>query len=222
MVKLGVLVVGQSPRPEVEAEFQRLLDGVTLDLRGCLDGLDAKQIAALAPRDGEAELFTRLPNGAGVTLSKAAVVRQGAAQLDRLEESGAAAVVVLCTGDFPNWAGRRVLFPSAMLRHFVCGLQPSGRLGVVTPLASQIPEARRRWSAYGHDVAVVALSPNAGEAEIERAGAALAEADPDLLVLDCVSYTRSTKHLLCRTCGRPGVLAVSAVARAAAELLDRG
>lgn len=31
MNKLGVLVVGQSPRPEVEAELKRIVGGVELD-----------------------------------------------------------------------------------------------------------------------------------------------------------------------------------------------
>ena len=220
MARLGILVMGQSPRPEVEAELGRLLPGVALEQRGCLDGLDANGIAAIAPKGGESALFTRLPSGQGVTLSKKAVVARGAAQLAALERSGADAVIVLCTGDFPEWQGRRVLFPSAVMRHFVRGLLPRGRLGVLTPLESQLPETRRRWGAWGHQVEAAALSPNAGPDEAAAAGAALAGAD--LLVLDCVSYTRETKRALCAAAGAPGVLAISAVARAAAEWLDRG
>ena len=222
MPRLGILVVGQSPRPEVESEFARLLAGVDLDQRGCLDGLSRAEIADLAPAANETALFTRLPSGEGVTLSKQAVIRHGVTQLDALATSGADAVVVLCTGDFPDWADRRVLFPSAVLRHFVLGLLPAGRLGVLTPLAAQADEAERRWAALGYAVTQAALSPNAGMDEIEQAGAELAAGDPDLLVLDCVSYTRKTKRILCAKTGRPAILAISAVARAAAELLDRG
>jgi len=222
MARLGILVMGQSPRPEVAAELTTLLPGVALEQRGCLDGLGAAEIAALAPKAGESALFTRLPSGEGVTLSKQAVVARGAAELAALEASGADAAIVLCTGDFPDWEGRRVLFPSAVMRHLVRGLLPRGRLGVLTPLESQLPETRRRWSRWGHEVAAAALSPNAGAEETAEAGAALAATRPDLLVLDCVSYTREIKRSLCASTGRPGVLAISAVARAAAEWLDRG
>lgn len=220
MSKLGLLVVGQSPRPEVEREFRRLVEGVDLDLRGCLDGLAREEIAALAPAGEEPSLFTRLPDGEGVTLSKAEVVRHGARQLDALEKSGAKAVVVLCTGEFPIWADRRVLLPSEIMRNVVLGLQPGGHLGVFSPLESQLANTRQRWSENGHDVTAVPLSPNASAKEAQAAGEAMAEAKPDLLVLDCVSYTRQTKQIVCAATNRPGVLAITAIARVAAELLE--
>lgn len=222
MAKLGILVVGQSPRPEIEAEFARLLPGVALDLRGCLDGLGPEALAALAPGPVEETLFTRLPSGAGITLGKAAVVRHGTARLAALEASGADAVVVLCTGDFPDWSGRRVLFPSSVLRHAVQGLQAAGRLGVLVPLEAQIAEAHRRWGALGYAVTAAALSPNAEAEAATAAGRALAASDPDLLVFDCVSYLRATKRAVTSAAGCPGVLAISAIARMVAELLDPG
>ena len=68
MAKLGILVMGQSPRPEVEAELRRLLPGVELDLRGCLDGMREDEIAGIAPQGGESALFTRLPSGRGCVM----------------------------------------------------------------------------------------------------------------------------------------------------------
>ena len=222
MAKLGVLVVGQGPRPEIESELARHLNGVELDLRGCLDGLDAAEIAALAPDGDEPELFTRLPTGASVTLSKREVVRRGESQLDALERSGADVVVMLCTGGFPGWAGRRVLFPDVIFGHFVRGVQPRGHLGVLTPLPSQLADAEARWTGGDHRVTAVALSPNAGKDETAAAGRQLAAAAPDLLVLDCVSYTREMKATLCRATGRPGALAISCIARVVGEVLDTG
>ena len=222
MRKLGILVVGLSPRPEVEDVFEGLLPDVEIDLRGCLDGLGSEEIASLEPTQDEAALFTRLPDGSGVTLSKSAVVHHGTAQLDRLEASGSEMVVILCTGDFPLWTNRSVLFPSKILPGFVFGLQPVGQLGVLVPLPSQVAEAEARWSAQGHRVTVFALSPNATPPEASSAGLALADAAPDLLVFDCISYTRQIKRTVCTQAHLPGVLAITAVARSAAELMDRG
>lgn len=222
MAKLGVLVVGQSPRPEVEAEIARHLRGVELDLRGCLDGLSAAEIAALAPECDEPELFTRLPSGMSVTLSKRAVIRHGEGQLDALERSGADAVIMLCTGGFPEWAERRVLFPDVIFGHFVRGLQPRGHLGILTPLPSQVADAEARWGDDGRRITAMALSPNATEDETAATGRQLAAVAPDLLVLDCVSYTRAMKASLCQATGRPGALAISCIARAVGELLDTG
>jgi len=220
MRKLGVLVVGQSPRPEIESELNRIIGDVSLDLRGCLDALSRAEIDALQPDAGDAALFTRLSNGDGVRLCKQAVVRHGSAQLDALERAGAGFVIVLCTGEFREWQGRRVLFPSAILRNFVFGILQTGHIGVLSPLETQIPATRTRWAGETHTVSAVALSPNASFADARQAGAKLRALAPDLIVFDCVSYTRETKKAVCGEAGVPGVLAISAIARCAAELLD--
>lgn len=222
MPKMGVLVVGQSPRPEVEAEFRRLLPDVELEQKGCLDGLSREQIEQLRPKDGETELFTRLPNGEGVRLSKKSVVHHGTRQLDTLERSGAQYVALLCTGEFPDWSDRPILFPSNILRHLVFGLQPSGHLGILSPLAEQSEAARHRWARYGHRITNVALSPNAGADDVRETGLELAAASPDLIVYDCISYTQQTKSAINIIADRPAVLAITAVARVAAELFDNG
>lgn len=222
MARLDLLVMGQAPRPEVTAVFDAVLGPGALVQHGCLDGLDRAAIAALSPAEGEEALFTRLPDGTGVSLSKAAVVARGAARLDALAAAGTGPVIVLCTGDFPAWQRPRVLFPSHLLRHLVPALLPEGRLGVLTPLPSQVSESEARWAAPGRTVVVGALSPNADAAEAAEAGADLAHRGVDLVVLDCVSYTRDTKRAVLARAGCPGLLAITAVARVAAELLDDG
>lgn len=222
MRKLGVLVVGQSPRPEIEGELERIVPDVSLDLRGCLDGLNRAEIDALQPEQGDVALFTRLSNGDGVRLRKQDVVRHGSAQLDALERAGAELVIVLCTGDFAEWQGRRVLFPSAILRNFVFGVLQRGHIGVLSPLEAQIPATMARWADETHTVSAVALSPNASLEEARQAGTELRALAPDLLVFDCVSYTREIKRAVCGTAGVPGVLAITAIARCAAELLETG
>lgn len=222
MNKLGVLVVGQSPRPEVESELKRIVGGVELDLRGCLDGLSRAEIDGLQPEDGDVALFTRLPNGEGVRLSKKQVVRHGSYQLDALERAGAKLVIILCTGGFPEWRDRRVLLPSAIMHNFVFGLLSKGHIGVLSPLEEQVPATLDRWTDENHRVSSIALSPNASIDEARQAGQKMQQLAPDLIVFDCVSYTRETKHVVCSTAEKPGVLAITTIARCAAELLETG
>lgn len=220
--RLGALVVGQSPRHDIVAEIEAATGGaVAVELRGALDGLTRDEVAALAPLDDVDTLFTRLPDGSGAKLSKRGVVREGTRQLEQLADGGYDVTMVLCTGEFPEWAGRfRVVFPSRVLRAAVAGLQPHGRLGVFIPLPEQVADAAVRWRAAGYDVAVVALSPNADGPAAAEAARALAATPPDLLVFDCMSYTSIIKHAACRTLGVPGVLAISCCARLAAELVS--
>ena len=55
------------------------------------------------PLNDDDALFTRLPNGEGVSLSKKQVVLHGAEKLADLKSSGVDVVIMLCTGVFPEW-----------------------------------------------------------------------------------------------------------------------
>ena len=99
MTGLGVLVVGQSPRPEVAALVADLAGpGVELDLRGALDGFSREELATMGPDSDADALFTRLPDGSGVMLGKRHVIAHGTRQLDVLTRAGHRVVMVMCTG----------------------------------------------------------------------------------------------------------------------------
>src|SRR3981189_3186485 len=81
--RLGVVVIGQSPRPSVVNEIAAVLSpGLKIDLRGALDGMTRAEIDAIPPSDGHDALFTLLPNGDGVTISKTAVEARAAIQIE--------------------------------------------------------------------------------------------------------------------------------------------
>ena len=174
--RLGALVVGQSPRPEVEALVADLSAGaVDLDLRGALDGFSRAEIDRMRPGNDADALFTRLPDGSGVTIGKRHVIAHGTRQLRSLADSGSDVVLVMCTGAFPDWMARfRAVFPSRTLESAVAACQPEGRLGVLVPLAEQGAQAHARWGARGYAVSVRTLSPNAAEADARAAAADLA------------------------------------------------
>lgn len=219
---IGLLVMGQSPRPEINDQFRQLLPDVKIIQRGCLDGLSKSAIAALAPRSDEEMLFTRLPDGTGVKLSKAAVIEHGEKQLDALEDAGTALTIVLCTGDFPMWRNRKVLMPSEVLRYFTKAAHPEGHIAVLSPLPSQTTAAEARWRKLGYQTTNIALSPNTSEQEARDIGSQLAGAKAEIIVFDCASYTQTTKRVVCQAAGKPGILALSSIARTAAELIEAG
>jgi protein AroM len=217
--KLGALVMGQSPRPDVEAMVHSIAgEDIELDLRGALDGLSRAEIDALPPLDDADTIFTRLPNGDGVRISKRAIITHGTNTLQALTDAGNDVTMILCTGDFPDWMERfNVVFPARALLASVRALRTSGRLGVFTPLAEQCRKSEARWNAAGYDASVVPLSPNADETEARHAAMTLQKHRPDLLVLDCMSYTRDTKRIARDVIGAPAILALSSAIRTALE-----
>lgn len=219
---LGIAVIGQAPRDDIAALFAAQAPvGTKVILRGCLDGMSDAEIAAIAPADGADTLYTRLPADRDVKISKKAVVARAPATLAKLREDGADALVFNCTGAFPSMPGDAgVLFPSRVLAGLSAGLLPTGRLGLLVPLAEQASKLTEKWQRPGIEVFAEALAPSAGDAEIEAAAARLKARAPDLIAMDCMSYTPATKDIVKRVSGVPALLGVTATARVLRELLE--
>ena len=221
MATLGIAVIGQAPRDDIAAIFAAALPPDThIVVRGCLDGLPDAEIDALPPRDGDDTLYTRLRGTRDVKISKAAVIERAPMTLDALRRDGADALLFACTGAFPpmrNDAG--VVFPSRILAGLAAALLPAGRLGLLVPAPEQIGKLSKKWQRPGIEIAAEALLPSASAAEAEAAAARLAAHRPDLIAMDCMSYTPETRAALCRVVAAPALLAVSATARVLQELL---
>jgi len=216
MRPLPVFVIGQAPRPDLEAEIAAAAPGLAVDLRGALDGLTRGEIAAIPPRDGADTLFTMLPSGDGVTISKAAVTLRLRAML----AATAGPVLLACTGAFKGLPERSDLVqPSAVLNRMAEALLPHGRLGLFVPLPEQAAELGTSRSRDGLSLAVVALRPHADDVTRDTAMRRMAAEAPDLVLLDCISYTRRDKAAAVAAMACPVLLSVAVAARAAASLL---
>ena len=216
MAFLPVFVIGQTPRLDLEAEIAAAAPGLKIAIRGALDGLSRAEIADVRPRDGHDTLFTMLPSGEGVAISKAAVT----ARMRGMLEETQGPVLLACTGTFKGLPERPDLIqPSAVLNGMAEALLPQGRLGLFVPLAEQAAGLGESRARSGLSITVVALRPYADAATREAAMAEMAAQKPDLVLLDCISYTRRDKAAAVAALSCPVLLSVAVAARAAASLL---
>ncbi len=216
MTRLRVLTIGQSPRPDLEAEIGAAVPRLPVALEGALDGLSRAEIGQLAPRDGADTLFTLLPSGEGVAVSKAAVTERLRAKLAAI----VGPVLLACSGAFAGLHQRVDLVqPSAVLNALAEALLPRGRLGIAVPFAEQIPTLAGKRARPGLEVAAVALRPASDDTVRRKAAEELAAAKPDLVLLDCISYSRADKAVFEAVLPCPVLLSVAVAARAAASLL---
>ncbi len=217
---IGLLVIGQAPRPALHAEFERVLgDAAELKMRGALDHLDNEGLAAALPTGATDTLYTTLPSGRSILVSKKVVSEGMAARRAELEDLGARAVFVCCTGKFPTLEAPRIHFASDLLAGAVSGCLPKGRLGIFIPTPSQVENAENRWGDMGYEVEVLAVQPDAGENDTRQAARRMSDAAPDLVVFDCISYSSKFRQIAAEVCSAPALLAASVTARFAAELV---
>ncbi len=219
---LGIATIGQAPRDDIAALFaEHAPAGTRVILRGALDGLSDAEVDALKPESGADTLYTRLRGGRDVKISKKAVIARSPEVLARLRADGCDALVYACTGEFPPMpAGEGVLFPSRVLAGLAAGLLPQGRLGLLIPLAEQAEKLASKWARPGVEIVAEALAPSADAREADAAARRLAARKPDLVAMDCMSYTPATKAWVKPGLGVPALLAITATGRVLREMLE--
>src|SRR5690348_2515322 len=219
---LGIITIGQAPRDDIAALFaQHAPTGTKVVLRGALDGLSDAEVDKLQPESGGDTLYTRLRGGRDVKISKKAVIARSPKTIARLREEGCDAIVYACTGEFPPMAGDEgVLFPSRVLNGLATGLLPQGRLGLLIPLAEQAEKLTSKWTRPGLEIVAEALAPSADAKEANAAAERLAALKPDLVAMDCMSYTPVTKEQVKPALGVPTLLAITATGRVLREMLE--
>jgi protein AroM len=219
MEKLGILVLGQTPRPDIERLFGAYLPGVELIVQGALDGLAAGAVDELAGQTGDYPLLVILAAGTTREIAMDRLAPRLSAAARHAESRGASAAILFCAGDFPDLDCRLpVIYPGRIVPALVGGLSRTRRVGVITPNPGQVEPARRHWEAKGFRVSVAVASPKDPGA-IDAAAARMQDPSLELVVLDCMGFAPSAARRMKALARRPVICAQSLVARAAAELI---
>jgi protein AroM len=197
-----------------------LSPGLQIDLRGALDGMTRAEIDAILPSDGQDALFTLLPNGDSVTISKKAVEARAAVQIEKFASEGVKVAMLACTGKFPNLAPEGlVILPSAVLHNVVTAVLSKGRLGIFSPLPEQTALIARKWERANVEVVGVTMRPGSDAEAVDEAARKMSARSPDLVVMDCMSYTSADKKRVRLSYDGPIILAIAAAARIVEELV---
>lgn len=215
---LGIVTIGQTPRPDLVAAFGARAPGADVLVEGALDGLNASTIAELAA-PGPYPLLVRLAAGGTTEVPRDRLVPMIEAAGHRLAGRGAAVVVVACAGAFPRLSCPvPLVVPGRIVAGAVRALAAGRRLGVVTPNDAQVPFALTKWRDDGFDAVVTAAAPGAA-ADASRAARELRESDVALVVLDCMGHDEASRAEFARLSGLPTVAVQTLVAEIAGALV---
>lgn len=222
--KIGLLTIGQSPRPEIVREIAPLF-GKNIDLyeRGALDNLTIDQVKDLFPEDGMKPLCTRMSDGVEVIVAKEKIMPQVNRAINLLNKERVILILLLCVGSFtPIESECLVIQPQQITDRCVEALiGVNDHLGVLVPIYEQEIWARENFAHITHRITVTTASPYGDRSGMFCAGQVLKEANCDLIVMYCMGYTQESKRLIRSITGKPVILANSLAARTIGELLEQ-
>lgn len=222
---LGIVTIGQTPRPDLAEAFGAEAPHVEVRVAGALDGILPDELAALrnpgtsASPDFDYPLLVRLASGAHIEVPLARLVPLVTVAARRLAAAGASVVVVACAGAFPEVpCPVPVLLPGRIVPAVAGALSRTRRVGIVTPNQAQVPYAGRKWRADGFEPTVAWASPSRDD-EMARAADELSGADLDLIVIDCMGHADDARRAMARWTGTLVIAAQSVVAKVAGAML---
>jgi protein AroM len=215
---LAAVTIGQSPRDDVVPEMQSLVPGAAWIEAGALDGVRDEEIARLAPAAADFPLVTRLADGRAVVVGEASIHPLLEAAVHRVEQA-ADLVILLCSGTFSLACRAPLLLPGRLLATTARAVAGERPIAVFTPEASQVGPQELRWRNAGFNAAVYFASPYQ-PTDFRLLGARARNEGAELVVLDCLGYTRRMKAEVAAASGLPVLLARSLTARVAAELIS--
>jgi protein AroM len=222
--RLGLLTIGQSPRSDLSGAITQALPADVAVLHaGVLDEMSREDIAAEFPvSPATAPLITRLRDGSAVSLGAAAVESGLQRKVDSLEQQGADAIVVLCTGRFEALRARhaQLIEPDHVVTMTVASLIGHALLGIIVPLPDQVDQSREKWKRQlSRSPVFAAASPYDDDpGALIHAACLLKKQGARALVLDCMGYSALHKRAL-QSSGIDLPIFVSAVVTGAAVSL---
>ena len=219
---LGLITVGQTPRPDLEAVFYRYAPGAILHIIGALDGLSHEQIRRMRGKATECPILCRLQDESECEVSLNELTPYVEHAAHQLAEQGAQLVVVLCTADFPTIpCAVPVLLPGRILPSIVQSISHTRHVAVVCSVEGQVPFARVKWEEAGFRADTTAAGPFSVE-KTSEALQALLHSSAEMVILDCFGHDAVYKQVFVDAMQRPVLVAQTLIAGIAGELLSSG
>ncbi len=219
----ATLTIGQAPRSDIMPLLMAHLPAKSVTHVGLLDGMSTEQIEQrYAPAEGDAVLVSRLLDGSQVTMAAHRVERGLQEKIDVLEALGCMTILLLCTGEFKKLHARNALLlePDRIIPPLIGAIVGEHRAGIVVPVEEQIVEQSNKWQKLSKPPCFAVASPYISDDQtIIEAAMRLAQQGAEVVVLDCIGYTRHHAELLKKHLSIPVLLSNVLMAKLAAELI---
>ena len=222
MRTIAGITVGQAPRVDMTGDIcTRLAPGLKLVEYGALDHMTLSDVEReLVPEPDDEVLVSRMRDGSQATFSGTKVVPLVQQRIDEAEAEGASAIIVLCTGSFPQLRHTvPLVFPQPLLYSVARALAGDAKIAVMVPDAAQVEQAHAWWGAAGMQVRVMHASPYTGIDGVIQAAKTLRGSGCAFLCLDCMGFTSKMREAARAASGLDVLLPRTLVANVVSELM---
>ena len=193
---VGLLSLGQTPRPDLATSVEHFLPGAKILVKGGLDDLSPEDTVTLALDPGTYPLMVLLADRSSLEVDMKRLIPLLAHKVEELYREGADYAVLMCSGGFPAFtANIPVIRPVSLLLAFAETAAPRKRVGIINPIASQQRPAAVHWEQQGFTVHSAFASPFEPEA-VCAAAQKLAAQGVECIVLDCMSFTEELRTVV--------------------------
>lgn len=222
MAKLGFLILGQTPRPDIEKTYRQYLPDVEFYYAGALDGLTNEEIDVLASAPKTYPLLALLNDRSSREIDMSALLPRLEQQAEKLKDAGAEVLVLMCAGQFPDLnIDIPVIYPQRVVTAIASGISAKKNLRIISPNEGQLPVALQNWQAAGFSVSGMSASPLDPEALTRAVTLLESQSEPaDCLILDCMGFTPDSVTLARQSTSIPVLCPQRLVAKVVAELLN--
>jgi len=220
--RLGMITIGQAPRTDVAPILEGALgEGTELIQVGALDGMVESDIREqLYPEGSDDHVLTsRLANGQAVVFSRNKIKPLIQQKINELEGQGIGQILLLCTGVFSGLTTANALLyePDRLLPPLLKALAGERRLGVIGPLEQQAESLRLKYGPYGLEPVYASASPYAPDREAFRNAARSLNGRADLIILDCMGYTKEMRSWVTEELDIPVILSNALIGKILSE-----
>ncbi|MCS6784901.1 MAG: AroM family protein [Candidatus Caldarchaeum sp.] len=198
---VGFVTIGQSPRNDVLDDIGTILPReLKIVQAGALDEFNTAEevYKNLRPASGETVYVTRMRSGEEVKVSKERLMPYVETKVRQLEEAGVDVVVILCSGEFPEFdVAPVVVYPDKILKGISSSIQYRGPTAVLVPSSDHLQYGYKKWSKYFNEPLVIPISPyTASLQQFAEVGNQLKRNNIQLAVMDCVGYSFQQKTII--------------------------
>ncbi|MCI8293611.1 MAG: AroM family protein [Hespellia sp.] len=221
-MKIGAVTIGQSPRVDVTPDIMPIFgEEVELLQAGALDGLTKEEIKAMAPKESDYVLVSRMQDGTFAKFGESFILERMQKCIDNLEKEGVKLIMIFCAGTFPDvfTANVPLVYPAKILNGLAKALSPRSNIIVITPDEQQVQQAYDQWGPLVEKVTPIAANPYGEMAEVEAAAKKAKDIDADIIVMDCIGFSVKAKQLVASITGKPVLLCRTCLARTVSEMI---